>query len=407
MARIAYLCSTFPSISTTFIQREVRAIFDKGFDLILVSNRAPQKGEYHPNDENLFRNTYYLRSVRPLRYFSANIKWFIKSPGRYFNSIRLVYFLKDNFSSFQRLKNLLHLFGAAVLAEHLVQNHVHHIHIHFAFGAASVAIFLNELTGLPYSLSIHGSDVLLNRPLTEEKLKRAKFIISNCQYHISNLTRRFPDIVNKKFYLVRLGIDFKNELWNASGPTRAHRRLHLLNIGRLVAVKRQDLLIRACAILRDRGIKFFCKIVGDGPERNKLKNLISELDLEEYVILLGKIFENEVSKLYDWADIFVLSSESEGTPMTIIEAMAKEKPVVAPRITAIPELVVHGETGYLFKSGSESDLADTIHHLSREPLRWRDMGNNGRCRAEALFNIDSNVERIISIFSAETADILE
>ncbi len=395
--RVAYFCSKFPSLTTTFIQNEVYALRDSEIDVVLIANHIPKKNGLHPKDQFLLKETYYLNKIKKIVYLKSNLNWFIKSPKKYLKCLLLALRMKDNFK-YQRIKNLIHFAVSALLADYLIKKEVNHVHVHFAFGAASVAIFLKKLSGIPYSITVHGSDVLLKRPLVEEKLKHAKFIISNCRYHINNLRRRFPSIVNKNFFLVRIGIDFNNHLWKPTNVYGKNSKHKILNIGRLVPVKSHEILIRACAILRDHNVDFLCKIAGDGPEKKKLKDIISKFGLSSHVILLGNIFEKQVARLYDWADIFVLSSRSEGTPMTIVEAMSKEKPVIAPKITGIPEMIIDSHTGLLYEPGSANDLADKLIDLCRDPELCALMGKNGRKRAEKMFDINSNINKIIALF---------
>jgi glycosyltransferase involved in cell wall biosynthesis len=318
--------------------------------------------------------------------------------------VRLALALKDNFA-FQKIENLKHLGGASLLAEYLRANKVSHVHVHFAFGAASIAIFLNALTGIPYSLTIHGSDVLLPHPLTEEKLKRAKFIISNCRFHINNLRRRFLSLVRQQFYIIRIGLDLHSGAWSLVNPPENDPVFRILNVARLEAVKAQDVLIKACSALRDKGVDFQCRIVGEGPKREELNGLIEDLALREYVELVGSCYESEVINLYEWSHVVVLSSLSEGTPMTIIEAMAKARPVIVPRITALPEMIIDGKTGYFFEPGSVEDLTDKLVELALHPMLMSTMGDAGCQRAKKLFDLNANIQNLMDVLADEVPSL--
>jgi glycosyltransferase involved in cell wall biosynthesis len=400
MSRIAYYFSTFPALTTTFLQREVTALLDAELDVLLMANHAPKPKCYHPQDEKFVAQTFYLTPIKPVSYLTANLKWFVRNPRRYLKSMILAFGLRDNFNG-QSVHNITHLLGAAVLAEYLVRNKVNHIHVHFAFGAASVAIFVETLTGIPYSLTIHGSDVLLRRPLTEEKLRRAKFVVSNCRFHIENLRRRYPRLSQKRFYVVRIGLDMTNGFWRNIVPQHNDPLLRILNVARLEPVKAQHVLIKACAELKNRRIKFHCRIVGDGPKRAELEALILKLGLHENVELMGKCYESEVSELYEWSHVVVLSSLSEGTPMTIIEAMAKARPAIAPDITALPEMILDGRTGYLFKPESVEDLTDKLTKFARHPASLATMGYAAHQRAKKLFDLKINAQKLLSILENE------
>ncbi|HBD07545.1 MAG TPA: hypothetical protein DCZ69_04735 [Syntrophobacteraceae bacterium] len=221
-----------------------------------------------------------------------------------------------------------------------------------------------------------------------------------------NLRRRYPSLDNQKFYVVRGGLDLHSGHWSEFAPLEPDLPLRILHVGRLEPVKAQDVLIQACARLHDQGRDFQCRIVGDGPLKTPLQTLIDKFDLRDRVSLLGAKFEDEVSRLYEWAQVVVLSSRSEGTPMVVIEAMAKGRPVVVPNITALPEMVADGQTGYLFAPGDAGDLANKLAALMDEPDSLVRMGLAGRRRAEEQFNLDGNAEKLFSIFCRELPWVL-
>jgi len=365
-----------------------------------MANRHPKQGDFHPHDRDLMEHTFYLSKQPLLKFLTLNLSFLLRYPKNYLTCIRLAFALREGRMT-RVVENLKHLVGAVLIAEHIQANQVNHVHVHFAFGAASVAIFMNALTGMPYSLAIHGSDVLLPQPLTEEKIRRAKFIVSNCRFHIKSLRDRFPALSQQKFYVVRLGVALRSGIWSRVKPPENDPELRILNVARLEAVKAQHVLIAACAALRDMGISFRCRLVGEGPKREELQKLIDSLRLQGHVELLGTRYEADVSDLYDWSHVVVLSSVSEGTPMTIIEAMAKARPVIASRITALPEMVIDGRTGFLFEPGSVNDLTSRLAHLAHHPSLITEMGNRGYRRARSFFDIETNIQELIRILAGE------
>jgi len=397
---MAYLFDIFPALSTTFLQREVEALSRLGLTPLLVSHRTPRAGAYQPGDEKLFERTFYLRPINPWRLIKANWKIAAQYPRGYMKGLRLALVLTGD-SPWQRIRNLGRLALTAILADYFVQKKVKHVHVHFAFGAADLAIWLEAISGLPYSLSVHGSDVLEPMPLLEEKLRRARFIVSNCAFHVTDLRRRFPSLHRQRFHLVNLGLDLWSEFWSQTDPELSCPPLRILNVARLHPVKNQEVLIRACAHLEALGVKFLCRIVGDGPERSRLKSLIARMNLTSSVELMGARYEPEVASLFDWAHVMALSSRSEGTPVTVIEAMTKGRPVVAPLITALPEMVVDGQTGFLCEPQSAEDLARKLARFAENPELIRKMGLAGRKRAEKIFNIQENTRKLQSIFVEE------
>jgi glycosyltransferase involved in cell wall biosynthesis len=120
-------------------------------------------------------------------------------------------------------------------------------------------------------------------------------------------------------------------------------------------------------MLRDQGLDFLCWIAGEGPERPALEFLIDDLYLRDRVLLLGQVNRGELSGYYRYADLFVLTSRSEGLPVVLMEAMAHGRLVVAPAITGIPELVKHERNGFLYQAGSLPDFVRTVKVISEHP----------------------------------------
>ena len=150
----------------------------------------------------------------------------------------------------------------------------------------------------------------------------------------------------------------------ASRPDRELPRLTMLAVGRLHPVKDHAFLLHACHELKSCGIDFLCLIAGEGPERPWLEHLIRNLGLEAQVKLLGHLCRRELDACYRLCDLVVLTSRSEGIPLVLMEAMAHGKTVLAPAITGIPELVKHGETGFLYQRGFAGRFRRPNRHSS-------------------------------------------
>jgi L-malate glycosyltransferase len=125
-------------------------------------------------------------------------------------------------------------------------------------------------------------------------------------------------------------------------------------------------------------------LVGEGPELKAIQELVSRHKLEPHVRLLG--LRNDVARLLPGADLFLLTSISEGIPLTVIEAMAAGLPVVGTRVGGLPEVVEEGRTGLLASAGDHAGLARAVCQLGGEPALRHEMGRLGRERAEALFS---------------------
>jgi glycosyltransferase involved in cell wall biosynthesis len=179
--------------------------------------------------------------------------------------------------------------------------------------------------------------------------------------------------------VIRNGIDPAD--FQAGGDHSGRRRL--VTVGRLQAPKDAVTLVRALAALR--GPPFEAVFVGDGPDRLAVEEEVRRLGLESAVEFLGE--RDDVPELLGKADVFVLSSHSEGLPISILEAMAAGLPVVASNVGGVPEVVVDGHTGLLVPPGDPQSLAEAIERLLEDPALSRRLGEAGQLRVAEHFSL--------------------
>jgi glycosyltransferase involved in cell wall biosynthesis len=188
----------------------------------------------------------------------------------------------------------------------------------------------------------------------------------------------------------------------SAAPSR--RRLdggspRIVSVGRLQEPKDPLTLVRALGSLR--GGSFAAVIVGDGPDRPAVAAEVERLGLGHAAQLAGE--RHDIADLLVAADIFVLSTRSEGLPLSILEAMSAGLPVVASRVGGIPELVVDGETGLLVPPGDPSSLATAIERLMEEPALRDRLGAAGRARVEELFDLGRCRREHLELYRRELA----
>jgi glycosyltransferase involved in cell wall biosynthesis len=170
-------------------------------------------------------------------------------------------------------------------------------------------------------------------------------------------------------------------------------------VGRLVPIKRLDLLLRAFARMDAESESSQLLIVGDGELRHFLEDLARELRIDRRVHFLG--YRADIGSVAMAADVAVLSSDNEGTPVSLIEAAAAGRPAVATVVGGVPEVVTPG-TGTLVPPGDEEALARGMSRIVADPQLRREMGE--RARAQALQR--HSAERLISDMSARYEDLL-
>jgi len=170
----------------------------------------------------------------------------------------------------------------------------------------------------------------------------------------------------------------------------------LVMVARFAAPKDHETLFKSLAGLTDK--QWTLDLVGDGPGLEKAKELAGKLGLSERVTFLGH--RGDVPQVLAGAQVFILSSRREGFPLSILEAMRAGLPVVAARAGGIPEAVSEGESGLLFPPGESGSLKEHLERLIDNPLQRRVMGEVGRKRFEAYFNLDQMVEKTLSVYES-------
>jgi glycosyltransferase involved in cell wall biosynthesis len=189
----------------------------------------------------------------------------------------------------------------------------------------------------------------------------------------------------------------------AAAPRAMHERPlpRLVAVGRLKAPKDFSTLVRAVAVLSPESFDDVL-IVGEGPDRPELERALSFRGLDRRIRLLGE--RADVPALLADADVFVLSSRSEGLPLSVLEAMAAGLPVVASDVGGVHELVVGGETGLLVRPGDPDELAAALRALLADRELRRRLGDAGRARAEALFDLASFRRAHVELYRRELAE---
>jgi colanic acid/amylovoran biosynthesis glycosyltransferase len=308
---------------------------------------------------------------------------------------------------YRRLKVLVHTWLGAYYAILLQKRGVDHVHVHHGYFGSWVGMVAARLLDRSFSLTLHGSDLLLHGSSLDTKLSSCSFCLTISEFNRRHILDHFTEIDPRKIIVSRLGVDTR--LPKALRQNRSkitQRKLTLLAVGRLHAVKDHAFLVRACARLRECGLDFECLIAGEGPERDALESLIRQKRLQERILLLGHVAREKMDSLYRRADLVVLTSRSEGVPLVLMEAMARSLVVVAPTITGIPELVIPGKTGFLYRPCDLEDFVRRIlflHILLREKdhpvmsrLNW--IRHAARVQVSTNYSREKNLNRFGDLF---------
>ncbi|MEQ9407825.1 MAG: glycosyltransferase [Fuerstiella sp.] len=178
--------------------------------------------------------------------------------------------------------------------------------------------------------------------------------------------------------------DARERLRREFGLTDNH--FVILQVARLHELKDHQTALIAVDEARRTVPEIRLLLAGDGPERSAIQQTIAERGLEQHVILTGT--RSDIADLLAAADVFLLSSISEGIPLTIIEAMAAGLPVVSTAVGGIPEMIEHRRSGFLAAAGDSLGLAASLIGLHQAPDLRRSIGQEGRRQAESRFSLE-------------------
>ena len=209
-----------------------------------------------------------------------------------------------------------------------------------------------------------------------------------------------------KFAVVRLGIELDERVDYAEEERKATRRLLGIPpdafvvgwIGRMTAVKRTEDIARTLQALVERGVDGYLCLVGDGPDRTRLERRMHELGVAKRCLFVG--YQENVARFYDAMDVLLLTSVNEGTPVSVIEALAAGRPVVATRVGGVSDVVRDGVDGFLAEVADVESLAARLAELAGDPELRARMGNAGRAHVVDRYAVERLVDDVDRLYRA-------
>ena len=394
MPTIAYFANVFPSSVEPYVIEEIGELQRCGITVIPCGVLRP-RDDLSGEPEKFAKQTIYLRPLRISLVIHAC--WLlIKNGSCLTKEIRRS--LQRRNRSERRLRALIHTALGVYYAALLGNRCVDHIHVHHGYFGSWVAMIAARLLDVPFSMTLHGSDLLANAAYLDLKLERCQFCVTISEFNRRYILANYSAVESEKVYVRRMGVDCSFSPLLQEKPKTAS--LTILAVGRLHAVKDHAFLVRACQQLKNHGLRFVCAIAGDGPERDYLEALIQDLCLEREIRLLGQLKHEELDQQYDNAALVVLTSRSEGIPLVLMEAMARGKIVLAPSITGIPELVVNGTTGFLYQPGLQDDFIAKVEMISGANSGLTNVRRTARQHVAQNFNRAKNLPAFCNLLLA-------
>ncbi|WOO42149.1 glycosyltransferase [Rubellicoccus peritrichatus] len=389
--KIAYLFTTFPVQSETFLQRELRLMAKQGVQ-IQIHSLWKGSQEWEGQKVEHFRHRHLFKLLWELPY------WSFRKPNVLRNVLQRLY--QHEVHSLQNLGELLMGLGFAIVkARDFSKAPPDLLHGVWATMPATAAWLLNQLTGLPYSMGAHAYDVFSHGGdcLLPAKLTSARLVHTTTAATRRRLLQLGAD--SERIQLVRRGLDHFPEFI----PARKNpSTIRFITVGRMVPKKGFSDQLQLYKKLKEAGISFEARIIGDGGLKQRLIDQRDRLGLQSEVSFVGWLDYGSVIREYAWADAFVFTGkiasngDRDGLPNVIPEAMACGLVVLTSPVSGTVEAIEDGETGFVCPMNQfEKWLAAVraiqaelhlVAHIQDKARKWVEENFDNRKNAAALAN---------------------
>ncbi|PDT83824.1 glycosyltransferase family 4 protein [Sinorhizobium sp. BJ1] len=405
--KIAVVLKGYPRLSETFIAQELLGLERAGHDLVLVALRRPTDTKRHPVHDEIRAKVFYLPEYlhdEPWRVFRSLLKSLPKA-GLW---RALVPFLGDLRRDWTR--NRFRRFGQALVLFAEWPEGARWLHAHFIHTPASVTAYASIMTGVPWTCSAHAKDIWTSSDWElAEKLERARWTVTCTRSgfeHLKSLTAE-----KSRVHLSYHGLDlhrfpsFEGEHSRRDGSDPGDP-VRILSVGRAVAKKGYDILLKALSMLpADLNWRF--EHIGAGDLTKDLRGLSDHLGLAQHVTWQGALDQKDVLARYRASDIFALAcrvaidGDRDGLPNVLVEASSQQLACVSTRVSGIPELLDDEENGLLVPPEDPRALAVALERLIRDPALRMRLGAAAERRVRAEFDHHSSVSQLSGLFESE------
>jgi glycosyltransferase involved in cell wall biosynthesis len=397
---IAYFINQYPKVSHSFIRREILALERQGFTVQRVALRGWDAELVDAEDVSERDKTAYVLREGVKGLVVPVLQVLRAGPRRFFSALWLALRMGTR-ADRSWPYHFVYLFEACRLLLWLQASGARHVHAHFGTNSTEVVMLANALGGPAYSFTVHGPEEFDKPQFIHlgEKVRRAAFVAAISAYGRSQLFRWVDHVHWPRVKVVHCGLEQGFHNVPAVAIPSAPR---LVCVGRLCEQKGQLLLLEAARILAAQDVTFELVLAGDGEMREQIETLIARYGLQAQVRITGWISSDQVREEILAARAMVLPSFAEGLPVVIMEAMALRRPVLTTYVAGIPELVRHGENGWLFPAGDVDELAATLAACLAQPLEvLQGMGEAAYQRVLERHDIDTEATKLAHLFRAQ------
>ena len=399
--RLAIVLKGYPRLSETFIAQEIRALEKRGIDLCIFSLRHPYDPASHPIHAEIKAPVYYLPEYvhdDPGRVAAAALRLCLKTG--FWRA--LASFSVDLWR--EPTRNRLRRFAQGLVLAREMPPSVEHYYAHFMHTPTSVCLYASIINGQSFSISAHAKDIwTISQQELRKKLAASDWVVTctaaNASYLVSLAAQ--PDKVTLLYH----GLDFTRFDENTAAPAKRDGSaqldpVRLVSVGRAVDKKGYEVLLAALARLPPT-LSWRFSHIGGGELLDALQAEARELGLDKRIEWLGGLPQTEVLAKYREADLFVLPSkisadgDRDGLPNVLMEAQSQGLACLSTRISGIPELIIHGETGWLVEQRDSTELAGALQELITQPELRARLAQAGFERVRREFSMQAGIDKLM------------
>jgi glycosyltransferase involved in cell wall biosynthesis len=391
--QITYLINQYPKVSHSFIRREILALEKQGFNVQRIAQRGWNDTLVDLQDQSERQKTQYIVKQGVFSLLLAALKVLLSTPKRFLCTLGLALSMAKG-SDRSLVHHLIYFIEACQMQAWLNAHHSRHIHAHFGTNSSEIAMFASQLSGIPYSFTVHGPEEF-DKPQAlklNQKIKLAKFVAAISSFGRSQLFRWANYRDWSKIKEVHCGLEshfYENTM------TVTPEKHSMVCVGRICEQKGQLLLIEAVKKLHDNGLTIHLVLAGDGEMREEVESLIKQYHLQPSITITGWISSDEVRDCILAAEIMVLPSFAEGLPVVIMEAMSLKRPVISTYVAGIPELIEHKKNGWLCAAGDVDALAKVMQEaLATSKPKLKAMSDLAYQKVIERHNIDTEAAKL-------------
>lgn len=401
--RALIIATKFPNTIQPWLANSTAQVVKHGGSVTIFSMT---QGD--PNYSSVVDKFHLAQSTEYLHFDGRNKLFAIAN--NFLNPLNIVKSVRGLFSAphyFSKHKSLAsNLIGALVLAPHFIKRDIDIIHSHFEI-TGHLLLPVIRVQKTPFVVTFHGLPPpgvsTIPAIMRSEYVDAADIILVNTEF----AKKQYMSLgaPAEKITIIPQGIVTSDFIFTAK-PKPADAPVELLTVGRFHADKGQQYVLQALPKLIELGYNLHYTLVGAGPERANLENLVVELNLQKHVTLHTSISEQQLKEIYSRAHIFVFPSLTDKTGfheetqgVAIQEAQASGLIVIATKTGGIPECVEDGKSAFLVEDRNPAAMADKIQWIIDNPQQWNEWQHNARQYVETHFDIDVIGSRLMQIYA--------